>query len=165
MGEKVKKYLRKVGFNKMEEEPRYVKRYIITIFASFAYAMISMACVVHDKASALVLFLNGICIFRIILKNTIESSDIISVFQKKIKRGPNLNVEIVKGNHYLYRSLIQIPICAISAISMITAGFDTKIIYVKALTIIIICLVFEDDLNSSCINLYNAGIEPLKSGL
>lgn len=164
MGKKIKKYLRKVGFNRLEDEPRNLIYHSIDIIASFVYALISGVCVADEKASLLVLFLNGICLFRIISKNMGESSKTTFVIREALKNEHNINSEVFVGNYYSYISLVEIVICAFAVIAMISMGFDMKVVYVKISTIVVIAFVFLDDLSSGCINLYNAGVKPLKSG-
>lgn len=154
---KIRGYLSKVGFNKLESTPQYVKRNCVDILASFAYSMISAYCVIKEEASLLVLFLNGLCMCRIILKNTIESSKMNSKVNAALKQYLDLNVEIVAGKyHYFRKSLVQISVGTVAALCLVAMGFAMNVLVAKALTVLIIFMIFLDDAESSCINLYNA---------
>lgn len=162
MKEIVQKYLRIAGFTKIENKSQYLLRNLGDIAASLAYAVISGVFVIHDETSLLVLLLNGLCISRIILKNAMESSRITFIMRQALEKETNLNAKMITGNHYYHKSLAQIMLFAVSAIVVIGVGFDTKIVYVKILTILIIAIIFLDDLDSMCINLYNADIDPFR---
>lgn len=154
---RIRGYLGKAGFNKLESAPQYVKRNCVDILASFAYSMISVFCVIKDEASLVVLFLNGLCMCRIILKNTIESSKMNSKINTELKNHPDLNVEIDPGKyHYFHKSLAQIAVGAVAALCLVTMGFAMSAPVAKALTILIIVMIFLDDAESVCINLFNA---------
>lgn len=153
----VRKYLSIAGFNKMSENSCYLKRNHIDILASFLYSSISIGCVICDEASLLVLFLNGLCMARVIVKNTIKSSELTDAIREELK----LDKQVVLGRYYYFiKALMQVSISFMVAIIVVAMGFDTSLAMVKAPTIVIIVFIFLDDLENMWINLYEAYIDP-----
>lgn len=155
----IQSYLGKVGFNRLKNSPQFIKRNVMDICVSSAYSIISGYCVVVEKASLLVLLLNGLCMCRIILKNTMEDSRMMTRI-KKAANNPNLKLEIEVGKyHYFWKSLVQITAGMLIALCWVIMSFDMSSRMVKALTIVVIGFIFLDDLESMCINMFEADVE------
>lgn len=165
---KVKKglqwYLSKVGF-KLSSNTRYLKRNLTDIVLSFVYSAISVGCVVMDKASLLVFFLNSLCMCRVIIRNTIESSKLTNILNKELQdetsnqsvTSNNMNL----GKFYPYRKGIgQIVITAFSHIVIIIAFYDASMLIPKFLTSTLIIFVWLDDVECSLVNMWSGVISP-----
>lgn len=154
----IQSYLKKAGFNRLEDVPQFVKRNVMDILASLAYSIISGICVVIDEASLLVLFLNGLCMCRIILRNTMENSRIMAKMEKTLKN-PDLSFEIAVGKyHYFIKSVVQLTMGTIVALCAVVMSFDMSTLLVKILTIVVIISIFLDDFESMCINMFQADV-------
>lgn len=148
-------YLSQVGFNILLERKKYLKRNLFDIATSTVYSTISMICLIKDKASILVLILNGLCMARIILKNTIKSSELTDILREKN------NHKLVGKYHYFHKGMVQITFCTFSLIVMIAMSFNMDEVLIKVLTALIIVLIWLDDLESACITMWGAEINPL----
>lgn len=177
-----RRYLDKAGFNRLSDKPLYIKRNFADIAAAFLYSGISIICIARDTASMLVLVLNGLCMLRTILKNTIKSSETTDYVRKKLKKksenekdGLNEKPEKNKaenevdekavGKYYYHiKAAVQIAIGAMIFFVMVLSGVDLTSRLLKGLTCLVIIIIFFDDLAEMCISIFHAEIEPLYIG-
>ena len=155
----VRWYMNKARFNVLSDKVRYLKRNMADMFAAVIYSTISIICVVIDEASFVVLFLNGLCLLRIIMKNTMKSSEMTEELRKGLTTQSSMN-NVIGKYHYHTKSVAQISIGLISAIIIIVMSFDTSELLTKLLTVLVIVMVCLDDVESVCINIWDAKIDP-----
>lgn len=157
-------YLSKVGF-KLADKTTYLKRNIADILVAFVYSALSIGCVIADKASLLVFFMNDLCMCRIIIKNTIESSKLTDVLKERLEDdglSDYISVKNFGKFHFYIKGCVQVVIAALSLLLMFLIWFDTSILITKVFTCFLILFVWLDDLESACVNIWSAEINPLE---
>lgn len=156
MGSLFKKWLLKVGFKIQSEKPQYKIRLLIEAISIIAYTIISIVLVCKQNASFIVLGLNILCVFRILIHNTINAS--ASKVRSKDRRK---NISDNLQNFCYYH--IKVAVMAVTeGILLIVFGCllfekgSNAPAVIKALAILALGLVCVDECDEKIIYAYNA---------
>lgn len=136
-----------------------MKRTTLDVSTAFLYTIVSMMCIITDRASMIVLFLNLCCTIRVAIKNAIQSSRTTNVIMEE--RG--LNKKSSEKYHYFHIALVQITIIFIAVLIMVTLNWDMRAVIIRVFSILLILLVLFDDLESACVCIFDAYIDPFES--
>lgn len=154
----MREILKIFGFTEMEFYPKYTKRNTLDFFMSLAYFVVSSYCVCWDEASLIVLMLNGFCLCKKIIKNSIQSSKMTEM----IRGETNLQKESTGKYFFFMAAAVELAIGTLGGVLFILLWFETNIIITKAVSILMLFVVFCDDVVDILINTYQASITPFR---
>lgn len=143
-------------FNEIASTPNHRVLYTLDFLACSVYYILSIICIGIEKASCIVLFLNGLCLLRKILKNIIEGSKITNMINEAV----NLAIQITAKSYYRRMGLGQ---TVAGGVTFLYFCFSQNIssLGIKVFSITFICLVYIDDLIDILTCAYDAHIKPI----
>lgn len=153
ISEKCKEHLIWANFDLGLQVPRYKKRLWIDSFAILAYTIISIEEIWRQNADMVVLLLNILCLFRALIKNTIDAADVT-----KLKSKTQIEGNYVKHNYYHLRICITGVAFAMAAAIYATLFIESSNMVTKMLATLSILIVCINDIDNTIIYAYDAGV-------
>lgn len=151
--EKCKAHLIWANFELGLDEPRYKRRLWVDSFAVLAYSLTSIVEIWQQNADMIVLVLNILCLFRALLKNTMDAAD-----ATKTKCKTPINGNHAKHNYYHLKVGITGIAFAMASAICVALFIESSNIVTKLLATIAIFVVCMNDIDNTVIYAYDANI-------
>ncbi|MCI8370871.1 MAG: hypothetical protein HFI75_00455 [Lachnospiraceae bacterium] len=153
ISEKCKAHLIWANFELRLDEPRYKIRLWVDSFAILAYTIISIVEIWRQNADMIVLLLNILCLFRALLKNTMDAAD-----STKLKYKTPIEGNHAKHNYYHLKVGITGIAFAMAAAICAALFIESSNMVTKLLATISIFVVCMNDIDNTVIYAYDADV-------